>query len=74
MEQRRYILGNLINEGSMENVIKNFINKKKEINILETDRDYLDTWDHITIKLSRQLKKNNELGFPITESAINMEK
>ena len=45
---RRYILGNLINEGSMENVIKNFINKKKEINILETDRDYLDTWDHIT--------------------------
>ena len=71
---KRYILGNLIKDGSMENVIKNFINKKKEINVLETDRDYLDTWDHITIKLSQQIKKNNELGFSIAESAINMEK
>jgi dTDP-4-amino-4,6-dideoxy-D-glucose ammonia-lyase len=70
---KRYIIGNLIKEGSMENVVKNFMNKKKDIKILDSDRDYLDTWDHITIKLSQQLKKNREMGFPINKSAINID-
>ena len=69
---KRYIIGNLIDEGSMQNVMKNFINNPKNIDISESDRDYLDTWDHITVRLSQQIKKNINLGISINEGAINM--
>ena len=56
----------------MENVIKNFINKKKEINILETDRDYRYLGSYY-YKIITPIK-NNELGFPITENQYGKNK
>jgi dTDP-4-amino-4,6-dideoxy-D-glucose ammonia-lyase len=69
---KRYIIGNLLKEGSMQNVVSKFIAKPKKIEILESDRDYLDTWDHITVRFSELYKKNIKLGFPMENSAINI--
>ena len=69
---KRYIIGNLIKEGSMEGVMKRFIKKSNDINIIDSDRDYLDTWDHITVRLSQQIKKNEIMGISIANGAINM--
>ena len=69
---KRYIIGNLTKEGSMEGVMKKFIKKSNDINIIDSDRDYLDTWDHITVRLSQQIKKNEIMGISIANGAVNM--
>ena len=71
---KRYIIGNLLRDGSMRNVIEAFINSSKKIDILDSDRDYLDIWDHVTIRLVNQLKKNEKIGFNLENSAINLRK
>ncbi|MDC0436739.1 hypothetical protein OAL81_04255 [Candidatus Pelagibacter sp.] len=70
---KRYIIGNLIKQKSMKNVITEFIHSKKDIDILEEDRDYLDAWDHIALKFANQLKKNSDFGISIDKGAINLE-
>ena len=55
---KKYIIGNLYEQKSMNNVIENFIKNKHEIKILEHDRDFLDAWDHVAIKLAQQQKQN----------------
>jgi dTDP-4-amino-4,6-dideoxy-D-glucose ammonia-lyase len=70
---KKYIIGNLIQQGSMENVITNFINSNKNIEILESDRDFLDAWDHIAIKFANQQKDNLKFGILNKDSAINIQ-
>jgi dTDP-4-amino-4,6-dideoxy-D-glucose ammonia-lyase len=69
---KRYIIGNLLKQGSMKNVVNKFISETPKIDILDSDRDYLDTWDHITVRFSELIKENTKLGFPIQNSAINI--
>ena len=69
---KRYIIGNLIKQNSMKNVITEFIHSKNNIDILEDDRDYLDAWDHIALKFANQLKTNNDFGIPVDKGAINI--
>jgi len=70
---KRYIIGNLFKEGSMENIITKFINESKKMEILDSDRDYFDTWDHITVRFSELLRSNTNSGFPLEKSAINID-
>jgi dTDP-4-amino-4,6-dideoxy-D-glucose ammonia-lyase len=71
---KKYIIGNLIKQGSMKDVITNFINlRNNNIEILESDRDFLDAWDHITIKFANQQKDNLEFGIFDKDSAINID-
>ena len=49
-----------------------FLQQLSKIDILDSDRDYLDTWDHITVRFSELIKENTKLGFPIQNSAINI--
>ena len=44
------------------------------IDIKEEDRDFLDAWDHVAIKLSKQQKINNDFGISLNEGIINIEK
>ena len=70
---KKYIIGNLHKDKNMKTIIENFTYKPKQINILESDRDYLDSWDHVTVKLANQIKKNKNYGYSIDNSAINIE-
>jgi dTDP-4-amino-4,6-dideoxy-D-glucose ammonia-lyase len=70
---KKYIIGNLIQQGSMKNVITNFINSSNNIEILESDRDFLDAWDHIAVKFANQQKNNLEFGILNKDSAINID-
>ena len=70
---KKYIIGNLHKDKNMKTIIENFTYKPKQINILESDRDYLDSWDHVTVKLANQINKNKNYGFSLDNSAINIE-
>ncbi len=71
---KKYILGNLFEKKTLKNVIEDFIKDPKPINIEEEDRDFLDAWDHVAVKLSQQQKINNDLGIGINDGIINIEK
>ena len=71
---KKYILGNLFEKISIKKVIDDFINQPKFIDIKEDDRDFLDAWDHVAIKLSKQQKTNNDFGIALNEGIINIEK
>lgn len=69
---KKYIIGNLFKQKTMSNVIREFIKNKKEIEVTEPDRDFLDAWDHVAIKLANQQKLNTEFGIPLSESFLNI--
>jgi len=68
---KRYIAGNLIKDGSMETIISRFIKKRPEIIIKDSDRDYLDAWDHVTAKLVVQSQRDDNFGIPFEKGPIN---
>ena len=70
---KRYILGNLFEKKTMSNVVKDFINRQKKIEIFEDDRDFLDAWDHIAIKLAQQQKQNKEFGILPTQGFLDID-
>ena len=61
---KRYIIGNLIKDGSMENIMNNFNNGKFSVDAKVEDIDYMDAWDHVVIKLANQYKSDIKFGIP----------
>ncbi len=61
---KRYIIGNLIDDGSMENVINKFNKEKFKVEIKDGDLDYLDAWDHVVVKMVNQYKSDLKFGIP----------
>ena len=70
---KRYIIGNLLEKKTMKKVIEDFIDKERDFEIMDSDRNYLDVWDHISIKLSKQYKKNTDYGFSENNGVINLD-
>jgi dTDP-4-amino-4,6-dideoxy-D-glucose ammonia-lyase len=70
---KKYILGNLFEKKTMKKVVEDFIDRPNSIDIKEEDRDFLDAWDHVAIKLSQQQKMNSEFGIGLDDGFINME-
>ena len=71
---KKYILGNLFKEDSLSQVIENFIKNPHKIDFQEGDRDFLDAWDHVAVKLSQQYIDNKYAGINSNEGIINIEK
>ena len=61
---KRYIIGNLIKDGSMANIIDKFNENKFKVEIKNEDQDYLDAWDHVVIKMANQYKSDLQFGIP----------
>lgn len=73
---KRYIIGNLIRDGSMKNVIRNYNNNNFKVETKKEDIDYLDAWDHVVIKLANQDESDRKFGIPfdlgpIKDKSIN---
>ncbi len=67
---KRYIIGNLIKDGSMENIIENFNQNNFQIVPKKEDIEYLDAWDHVVIKLANQNDSDNKFGIPFNLGPI----
>ena len=67
---KRYIIGNLIRDGSMENIIENFNKDKFKVDAKKEDIEYLDAWDHVVIKLANQHDSDNKFGIPFSLGPI----
>lgn len=61
---KRYIIGNLFKDGSMENIINKFNEEKFKVDIKDGDQDYLDAWDHVVVKMVNQYKSDLKFGIP----------
>ncbi len=61
---KRYIIGNLFRDGSMENIINKFNDDKFKVDIKDGDQDYLDAWDHVVVKMANQYKSDLQFGIP----------
>ena len=48
-----------------------FGSNKSEIIIKDSDRDYLDAWDHIVAKLVVQNQRDDTFGIPFEDGPIN---
>lgn len=70
---KRYIMGNLFSKKNIQEIIKDFPNFKKKVQIKEEDRDYLDAWDHSITRLAQQLKKNRQFGIDLDNGILNLE-
>ena len=67
---KRYIIGNLIKDESMENIIENFNKDKFKVDAKKEDIEYLDAWDHVVIKLANQHDADNKFGIPFNLGPI----
>lgn len=67
---KRYIIGNLIKDGSMKRVVENYIQNKPKIIVTGDDRDYLDAWDHVVVKLVNQSLKDKSFGVPFEDGPV----
>lgn len=67
---KRYIIGNLIKDGSMQNIIENFNNNNFKVDAKKEDIEYLDAWDHVVIKLANQHDADYKFGIPFNLGPI----
>ena len=67
---KRYIIGNLIKDGSMENIINNYNQGNFKVEPRREDIEYLDAWDHVVIKLANQYNLDKEFGIPFEMGPI----
>ena len=67
---KRYIIGNLIKDGSMQNIINNFNNNNFKVDAKKDDIEFLDAWDHVVIKLANQHDSDNKFGIPFNLGPI----
>ena len=67
---KRYIIGNLIKDGSMENIIENFNKNNFQVDPKKEDIEYLDAWDHVVIKLASQHDADYKFGIPFNLGPI----
>ena len=71
---KKYILGNLFKKDTLSQVIESFIKNPQKIDFQEGDRDFLDAWDHVSVKLSQQYISYKHAGINSNEGIINIEK
>jgi dTDP-4-amino-4,6-dideoxy-D-glucose ammonia-lyase len=67
---RRYIIGNLSEQGSMEGVVRQFLERGSEFENLPKDTLYLDIFDHVVTKLLNKVEADEAWGIPSSEGTI----
>jgi dTDP-4-amino-4,6-dideoxy-D-glucose ammonia-lyase len=67
---RRYILGNLLEQGTMEGVVRQFLKRGAGFESLPGDTLYLDIFDHVVTKLLNQTEANQKWGTPFSEGPV----
>ena len=65
----RYIIGNIENS-SVEQVVRSFIENKKSIRPLPPDVGYLDAFDHVVSRLINQAKDDENFGIPWNQGPV----
>jgi dTDP-4-amino-4,6-dideoxy-D-glucose ammonia-lyase len=67
---RRYIIGNLSEQGSMEGVVRQFLERGSEFENLPKDTLYLDIFDHVVTKQLNKVEADEAWGIPSSEGTI----
>ena len=70
---KKYILGNVLEKQFIKKIIEDFILNPPIISFHEEDRDFLDAWDHIAVKLSSQQISNEKFGIGLDKGIIDID-
>ena len=65
----RYIIGN-INNSSVDQVVKEFIESKRTIRPMPPDVGYLDAFDHVVSRLINQARDDEQFGIPWNQGPV----
>ena len=66
----RYIVGNLLEQRTMEGVLRQFLNRDAGFDSLPGDALYLDIFDHVVTKLLNQAEADQKWGIPFGEGPV----
>jgi dTDP-4-amino-4,6-dideoxy-D-glucose ammonia-lyase len=61
---RRYIIGNVLEQGTMEGVVRRFLEQGTEFESMPGDTLYFDIFDHVVTKLLNQTEADQSWGMP----------
>lgn len=67
---KRYIIGRVSDDNSLEDVIRNFINSGAAIPAQPEDTNYYDAFDHIVTGLLNQMHNDNDFGIPFNKGPV----
>jgi len=65
----RYIIGN-INDSSVEQVVRDFVQSEKTIRPMPPDVGYLDAFDHVVSRLINQAQDDEKFGIPWNQGPV----
>jgi len=60
----KFIIGRINDKNSFEDIVKEFVDGKIEMELCEDDSRFMDAFDHIVTILLNQSEDDNELGIP----------
>ena len=60
---KKFIIGRINQENSLEDVIKNFLNNKIPINYDFQDERFMDSFDHVLTSLVNQAEKDEKFSY-----------
>jgi dTDP-4-amino-4,6-dideoxy-D-glucose ammonia-lyase len=67
---RRYVIGNVLEQGTMEDVVRQFLAQSTEFENLPGDTLYLDIFDHVVTKLLNQTEADQKWGISSSEGPV----
>ena len=71
---KKAIIGRISDDLSLEEIIKNFLQKNEPINFNNNDARLLDSFDHVLNALVNQSEDNYKFGIPLSECPISFKK
>jgi len=69
---KKFIIGRISQEKSIEQVINNFFKKNKPLVFEKNDSRFMDSFDHVLTVLVNQAQDDKEFGIPFEKGPIKI--
>ncbi|MBI4679543.1 MAG: radical SAM protein [Elusimicrobia bacterium] len=69
---RRYVIGRISTERSLEAVIRDFLSSGRSVAVEPGDWRYLDAFDHVVVKFLNQMDADRAFGIPLRSGPIRL--
>ncbi len=67
---KKFIIGRLNSENSLEDIIKNFLKNGNPIKYEKSDTKFMDSFDHVLGSIINQAKKDKEIEIPFDKGPV----
>ncbi len=67
---KKFIIGRITKDITLENIIRKFLNKGEPILFKYQDERFMDSFDHVLTKLVNQAEEDNKYGIPFIKGPV----